>query len=138
MPEVWGEYDDDIEYPKLTPYFPKLIYNKNLGAILRKFVKTEKDEHRIQLLKEILEENPKVGKREELLTEIHRILLSVTQISTTEISDLKKVGVMLEHRKKQIFGNFFNDNRYNITISCTTSDVNAGRQIWRKIRSLFF
>lgn len=42
MPEVWGEYDDDIEYPKLTPYFPKLIYNKNLGPILRKFVKTEK------------------------------------------------------------------------------------------------
>ena len=42
MPELWGEADEEVEYPRLAPYFPKLIYNENLGPILRKFVKTEK------------------------------------------------------------------------------------------------
>lgn len=42
MPEMWGEYDSEIEYPQTVPYYPKLIYNKNLGPILRKLVKPEK------------------------------------------------------------------------------------------------
>lgn len=42
MPEMWGEVDMEIEYPQTVPYTPKLIYNKNLGPVLRKFVKPEK------------------------------------------------------------------------------------------------
>ena len=42
MPEMWGEYDEEIEYPQITPYYPKLIYNKNLGPILQKLLKPEK------------------------------------------------------------------------------------------------
>lgn len=42
MPEAWGEYDEEIEYPQITPYYPKLIYNENLGTILQKLVRPEK------------------------------------------------------------------------------------------------
>ena len=42
MPEAWGEYDSEIEIPQTVPYVPKLIYNENLGPVLRKLVKPEK------------------------------------------------------------------------------------------------
>jgi len=42
MPEAWGEYDEEIEYPQNVSYIPKLIYNKDLGPTLRKLLNPKK------------------------------------------------------------------------------------------------
>lgn len=42
MPEAWPGYQEDIERPKMTPYHPKIVYNPEFYAAIKKLVKPEK------------------------------------------------------------------------------------------------
>jgi hypothetical protein len=43
MPELWSGYRSEaIEYPKKTPYYPKIKYNPKFYAMIRQLVKPEK------------------------------------------------------------------------------------------------
>lgn len=42
MPEAWPGFESDVEKPKMTPYFPRVRYDKNFYAVIKKLVKPEK------------------------------------------------------------------------------------------------
>ncbi len=42
MPEAWPGYEEEIERPQMTPYYPKVKYDKQFYAALKKLVKPEK------------------------------------------------------------------------------------------------
>ena len=42
MPEAWPGYDMNIEQPQITPYYPKVKYNPEFYAAIKKLVKPEK------------------------------------------------------------------------------------------------
>ena len=42
MPEAWPGYKEDIEYPQMTRYYPKIRYNKDFYESIKKIVKPEK------------------------------------------------------------------------------------------------
>ena len=42
MPEAWPGYQEDIERPKMIPYHPKVVYDKDFFAAIKKLVKPEK------------------------------------------------------------------------------------------------
>ena len=106
--------------------------------LIQEELKTEKDPLKIELYESILKENPKQGTRDLLFEEITRILMSCKDVNEKARNDLRKVGVCLEKKQKHIDGCFFNDQRYLITMSSTTSDINSNRQTIRMIRKVFF
>lgn len=107
--------------------------------IIRDELKIERDPLKVQLLNEIVNENPAVGKRKEMLEEIYRILISCSQLTERQFVELARVGVYLEKKStKHIYGDFFQDTRYKQPVSSTSSDVNVGHQIYRTVRNLFF
>lgn len=42
MPEAWPGYQEEIEQPQMTRYYPKISYDKDFYASIRKLVKPEK------------------------------------------------------------------------------------------------
>ena len=106
--------------------------------LIHEELKTEKDPTKIEIYESILKENPKQGTRDLLFEEITRILMSCKDVNEKARNDLRKVGVCLEKKQKHIDGCFFNDQRYLITMSSTTSDINSNRQTIRMIRKVFF
>lgn len=88
----------------------------------------------INILEDILKQNPKAGTRDEYLEKIFRVL-----ISSYDIHRLKKYGIYIKGDKsKHPIAVFFDDPRYQSTISSTPSDQNACRQIYRQFRKFFF
>lgn len=86
------------------------------------------------LLEDILNQNPKDGTRDEYLEKILRAL-----ISGYDVYKLKKYGIFMKGDKsKHHSAVFFENPRYQSTISSTPSDQNACRQIYRQFRKYFF
>ena len=134
--------NEQNEYPLLFKGNEKELYEGEqkdmILYLIQEELKTEKDPERIALYESILEENPKQGTRDMLFEEITRILMSCKDVNEKARNDLRKVGVCLEKKQKHIDGCFFNDQRYLITMSSTTSDINSNRQTIRMIRKVFF
>ena len=107
-------------------------------ALISEELKTERDPIKIQLYNEILQENPEVGIRREKLDEIWSILLSSKQVGSRQIEDLRKIGIILVKGETHIDGSFYNHPRYYTSISSSASDINTGRQVYRKLRNHFF
>lgn len=130
------------EYPLLFKGKEKEFYEGEqkdmILYLIHEELKTEKDPVKIKLYESILDENPKQGKRDMLFEEITRILMSCKDVNEKARNDLRKVGVCLEKKQKHLDGCFFNDQRYLITMSSTTSDINSNRQTIRMIRKVFF
>ena len=42
MPEAWPGYQEEVEYPKMVRYHPKIVYDKNFYAAIKRLVKPEK------------------------------------------------------------------------------------------------
>ena len=133
---------DIQEYPLLFKGKEKELYEGEqkdmILYLIHEELKTEKDENKIQLYHSILNENPKQGTRDQLFEEITRILMSCKDVNEKARNDLRKVGICLEKKQKHIDGCFFDDQRYLITMSSTTSDINSNRQTIRMIRKVFF
>lgn len=88
----------------------------------------------IEILGDILKQNPKEGTREEYLDHISKQLLD-----GGSIYKLKNWGIDVKGEKnKHPVVIFFDDSRYQSTVSSTPSDVNACRQIYRQFRKYFF
>ena len=88
----------------------------------------------IEILGDILRQNPKEGTREEYLDHISKQLLD-----GGSIYKLKNWGIDVKGEKnKHPVVIFFDDSRYQSTVSSTPSDVNACRQIYRQFRKYFF
>lgn len=134
--------EDKNDYPMILKGDEKELYQGEqkdmLLYLIEEELKNEKEEHRIKLLQSILDANPKDGTRDTLLSEIRRILLSVTQLNGKAIDELNRVGVCLEKKEGHPDGTFFNDARYTITVSSSPSDLNSNRQSYRLIRKIFF
>lgn len=134
--------NNQTEYPLLYKGKEKELYDGEqkdmILYLIQEELKTEKDQDKILLYQSILEENPKQGTRDQLFEEITRILMSCKDVNEKARNDLRKVGICLEKKQKHLDGCFFNDQRYLITMSSTTSDINANRQVIRMIRKVFF
>lgn len=107
--------------------------------LLEDRLKTIRDPHEKELIENILKDNPKVGKREQLLKEIQQLLMKSQQLNFNTIDKLKKCGIYLEKNNSKHYDClFFNNSRYFLTVSSTPSDINYNRQIIRDIRKYFF
>ncbi len=90
-----------------------------------------------EILSSIIQQNPEVGTRQKYLGEIDRILLSNNKINSRMIDKLKDYGIFIQ-KKEHYSSNFFNNQRYLITMSSTPSDMNAVRQMFRTFRKFYF
>lgn len=88
----------------------------------------------IEILEDILKQNPKEGTREEYLDHILKQLLNGRSIYKLKSWGIEVKGEMNKHPLVA----FFDDPRYQSTVSSTPSDVNACRQIYRQFRKYFF
>lgn len=88
----------------------------------------------MSILEDILQQNAKDGIREEYLNCILKAL-----ISSYDIYKLKSYGITIKDEKnKHPIAMFFDNPRYQTTLSSTPSDQNACRQIYRQFRKYFF
>jgi len=88
----------------------------------------------MSILEDILQQNAKDGIREEYLNCILKAL-----ISSYDIYKLKSYGITIKDEKnKHPIAMFFDNPRYQSTLSSTPSDQNACRQIYRQFRKYFF
>lgn len=88
----------------------------------------------MEILEDILQQNPKDGTRDEYLEKILNVLKS-----SYDIYKLKKYGIYIKGDKsKHPIAVFFDNSRYQSTISSTPSDQKACRQIFRQFRKYFF
>lgn len=88
----------------------------------------------MSILEDILQQNVKDGIREEYLNCILKAL-----ISSYDIYKLKSYGITIKDEKnKHPIAMFFDNPRYQSTLSSTPSDQNACRQIYRQFRKYFF
>lgn len=107
--------------------------------ILQQELKTVRQPKTIEMIKTILDENPKVGKRDEMLTEIKLRLLKAKQLNNQTIEKLRKCGIEINKSNGNHFeALLFNDSRYMIVIASTPSDMNFNRQFYRDIVKYFF
>ena len=86
------------------------------------------------IIKDILQQNPKGGIRDEYLNQIFKTL-----VSGYDIYKLKSCGITIKADKnKHPIAVFFDNSRYQSPISSTPSDYNSCRQIFRQFRNYFF
>lgn len=85
------------------------------------------------MIKDLLYFNPKEGVRDEYLNQIFKIL-----VSGHDLDKLKNYGITFKHHGNHLVAVFFKNSRYQSTISCTPSDMNSCRQIFRQFRNTFF
>lgn len=86
------------------------------------------------IIKDILQQNPKEGTRDEYLEQIFKLL-----VSNYDIYNLKNYGITIkEDSHNHPIAVFFESPRYQSSLSSTPSDSNACRQIYRQLRNHFF
>lgn len=135
-------------YIKQQGYYPLILKGNEkefykgeqrdlLLYLLKEELKNNHNQKQQQIIHTILEQNPSVGNRNKYLTDIFNLLVN-EGLSKKSIDTLSRYGIILSHTGKHPTTTFFNDSRYTMTFSSTTSDLNVGRQYYRQIRKLFF
>ena len=115
----------------------KEFYAGEQKDLILSLLKDEFDQHKNLMIKDILDQNPPVGNRDQYLDDIHTLLIS-DGLSKKTMDLLRHYGIYIDCSRKHPAGTFFNNSRYTTTFSSTPGDVNAGRKSFRQIRNSFF
>lgn len=115
----------------------KEFYEREQKDLLLSLLKDEFDQHNNPMIKDILDQNPPVGNKDEYLNHIFNLLVS-NGLSKKAMDLLHHYGIYVDLSRKHPAGTFFNNSRYTITFSSTPGDVNAGRKSYRQIKNSFF
>lgn len=110
---------------------------KDMVLHVLKESKKGQDQAYKQMIDEILEENPKVGNRDEMIAEIERTLKAGRELNDRAAARLKKCGVTLD-LNGHYDGRFYDDSRYLISIGSSPSDFQFANQLRRHIKKFFF
>ena len=125
----------------------KDLYEHEQEEILITLLKEEYDRlsdvediERKEMISRLLELNPAYGIREKYIEDI-RIALEPMErnIGEKEKEIFRRLGIILKKDKKDHYkGWFCEDSRYAVTISSSSSDMNAGHKLYRDIRNFYF
>ena len=116
-----------------------LAHDENsVKSLLQNVLKEETDERKVQLIQEILLENPEVGNRGRMLEEISRVLKASKDYDERTERLLEKVGLKCYKGNNHYTVLFFDDSQYFTTMGVTNSDTNACLEIYNTMEKLFF
>ena len=128
-------------YPVLHKGKIKEFYAGEQRDVILNVLKEEKHSpdrttHEVQLLEEILKENPKVGNRLRMLDDLDILMTNATKIPPIK-SQLQKLNITVQKSGDHYKLIFFDDVKYQTHVSCTgkTYSLRAG---WREIKEHFF
>lgn len=107
--------------------------------LLEKEYKNTRNTEVQKIIENILQDNAKIGKRDQLLKEIESILIKSQQLNTNILDKLRKCGICLEKSNGNHYdGCFFDDKRYTLTVASSPSDMYFNKQTVRNIKKFFF
>ena len=112
--------------------------DNSVKSLVHNILEEVSDEEKVEMIHEILEENPEVGKRRVMLDEILRVLKSSKEYTERETNQLEKVGLKCYKGNNHYTVKFFDDSQYHTTMGVTNSDSNACLEIYNTMEKLFF
>ena len=100
----------------------------------------EEDRERKETISRLLSLNSLYGIRERYIEEIRIALEPISRnISEKELEIFRRLGIPLKKDKEKHYkGAFCGDPRYSVTVSSSSSDMNAGHKLYRDIRNFYF
>lgn len=100
----------------------------------------DEDRERKEIILRLLNLNKKYGIREKYIEDIRIALEPISRnIGEKEKDIFRRLGIFLrEDTNGRYKGAFCDDSRYLVTISSSSSDMNAGHNLYRDIRNFYF
>ena len=119
-------------------YYAGEIRDTILSALERARSSARTDGRRQHLVDDLLQANDRSDFEEEFEEELKGALSTMTTFGTEQRALLEKLGFSVQDGGKHVKAVFRGDGRYTFTISKTSSDHRAGKNLVSQIRQTLF